>query len=148
MSGPSYWLDLFTGRTWRNFIGSGAEISGFRERRWNTVQKIKPGDILLAYLTGVSRFIGLLEVISEPYKDDAPIWKDEVFPCRIRVKPIITLEPETAIPVHSLKDKLSIFQNLVSLNAWTGWFRGSPYKWNNADAQNEQHAFANVSRRG
>jgi predicted RNA-binding protein len=135
MSGCSYWLDLFTGRTWRHFIDDGAEISGFRERRWNTVQKIKPGDKLICYLTGVSRFIGLLEVISEPYKDSTPIWEDEVFPCRVRVKPLIKLEPETAIPVHSLKDKLSFFQNLPSPNAWTGWFRGSPYKWKKEDAQ-------------
>jgi len=60
-----YWLDLFTGRTWKEFRDSGANISGFRERRRNTVKSIKSGDILLCYLTGVMRWIGALEVVGQ-----------------------------------------------------------------------------------
>jgi predicted RNA-binding protein len=69
---PSYWLDLFTGKTWQEFHNAGAKGSGFRESRWRTVQRLKPGDYLLCYLTGVSRFIGVLEVTSEPFKDSSP----------------------------------------------------------------------------
>jgi predicted RNA-binding protein len=58
---------------------------------------IKPRDFLLCYLTGVSRFIGLLEVVSEPFRDDSRVWKDDSFPCRVRVKPVITLTPEAAV---------------------------------------------------
>lgn len=29
----NYWLDLFTGTTWREFQEAGADVSGFRERR-------------------------------------------------------------------------------------------------------------------
>ena len=90
MTKRNYWLDLFTGVTWGEFKAAGAKVSGFRESRWNSVQKIKPGDYLLCYLTGVSRFIGLLEVIDKPYKDKTPIWKDEDFPCRLKVKLYIT----------------------------------------------------------
>lgn len=129
----NYWLDLFTGATWNEFLESGGNTSGFRESRWSTVQKIKKGDFLICYLTGVSRFIGILEVISEPYQDNSPIWKDEDFPARIKVKPIITLKPNTAIPVHTLRDKLSFFQNLKSPHAWTGAFRSSPAKWSKED---------------
>ena len=96
LSSPTYWLDLFTGTTWQEFLNAGATISGFRKRRWKTVQRIKPGDYLLCYLTGVSRFIGVLEATSEPYLDESPIWKDEVFPCRLEVEAIATLTPETA----------------------------------------------------
>jgi predicted RNA-binding protein len=81
-----YWLDLFTGATWEEFKAAGAKVSGFRESRWATVQKIKPGDYFLCYLTGVSRLIGILEVVEGAYKDKTPIWKDEDFPCRLKVK--------------------------------------------------------------
>ncbi len=135
MSGRSYWLDLFTGTTWQEFLESGGEVSGFRERRRKTVQRIKPGDYLLCYLTGVSRFIGVLEVISEPFEDNSPIWKDEEFPCRVKVKSLIKLTPETAVPVHELKDRLTIFQNLKNPNAWTGHFRGSPARWKSSDGE-------------
>jgi hypothetical protein len=135
MDQPTYWINLFTGTTWQEFLDAGGKVSGFRENRWRTVQRIKPGDFFLCYLTGVSRFIGVLEVTSEAYKDTAPIWKDAVFPCRIGVRVIISLTPETAVPIHELRDELSIFQNLKSPHAWTGKLRGSPAKWKKADGE-------------
>ena len=84
------------------------------------MQRIELGDYLLCYLTGVSRFIGVLEATSEPYWDETPIWKDEVFPCRLKVEAIATLTPETAVPIFELKEQLTIFQNLKSPGAWTG----------------------------
>ncbi len=135
MASRTYWLDLFSGTTWKEFLEAGGEISGFRQSRWATVQKFKPGDYLLCYLTGVSRFIGILEVTSKPFHDEAPIWSDTVFPARVEVKPIITLTPETAVPIHELRDKLSIFENLKSPHAWTGKLRGSPSKWKAADGE-------------
>lgn len=135
MPSSTYWLDLFTGKTWQEFLDAGGEVTGFRESRWKTVQKIKPGDYLLCYLTGVSRFIGILEVTSEPYQDDSPIWSDVAFSSRVKVTPVVTLTPEMAIPVHELRDELSIFQNLKSPLAWTGHLRGSPTKWKKADGE-------------
>jgi predicted RNA-binding protein len=131
----SYWLDLFTGTTWEEFLAAGGEVSGFRERRWKTVQQMKPGDDLLCYLTGISRWIGVLEVVSEPFKDTTPIWKDEAFPARVRVRPVATLSPETAVPVFELRDELTVFRDLKNPNAWTGHFRGSPARWKPADGQ-------------
>jgi predicted RNA-binding protein len=131
----NYWLDLFTAKTWQEFLDAGAKVSGFRERRWKTVQRMKPGDYLLCYLTGVSRFIGVLEVTSDSFKDTTPIWKDEVFPSRVEVKEVVNLKPETAVPILHLKDRLSIFQNLSSPNAWTGHVRGSPARWKTSDGE-------------
>jgi predicted RNA-binding protein len=135
MTKRNYWLDLFTGTTWNEFKAAGAKISGFRESRWNTVQKIKPGDYFLCYLTGISRFIGILEVTDNPYKDKSPIWKDEDFPCRLKVKVVMELTPDTAVPVQELRDNLSFFQNLTSPHAWTGNFRASPVKWETANGE-------------
>jgi hypothetical protein len=133
MSNRNYWLDLFTGATWSEFLDAGGKVSGFRESRWTAVQKIKPGDYLLCYLTGVSRFIGALEVASPPFKDSSPIWKDEDFPCRLKVKVVVALTPETAVPVLELRDRLSIFSDMSTPIAWTGHFRGSPSRWKASD---------------
>jgi hypothetical protein len=133
MSNRNYWLDLFSGVTWNEFLAAGGNVSGFREGRWASVQKIKPGDYLLCYLTGVSRFIGVLEVVSPPFKDSSPIWKDEDFPSRLKVKAVVTVAVEAAVPVAELRDRLSIFRNMTSPIAWTGHFRGSPVKWKVSD---------------
>jgi hypothetical protein len=110
-------------------------VSGFRESRWSTMQRMRPGDYLLCYLTGVSRWIGILEVASEPFPDTTPIWKHEDFPCRVKVRPIALLIPETAVPVMDLRDQLSCFQDLKNPNAWTGHFRGSPTRWSASDGE-------------
>lgn len=135
MSKRNYWLDLFTGTTWDEFRAAGSSISGFRDSRWSTVQKIKPGDYLICYLTGISRFIGILEVTGAAFKDSSEIWKNEDFPCRLKVKPVVELTPETGVPVFELREQLSFFKNLVSPHAWTGHFRGSPTKWESSDGE-------------
>lgn len=134
MSARSFWLDLFTSKTWIEFLDAGGTVSGFREGRRATVEKLKPGDYLLCYLVRVSRFIGVLEVVSEPFYALDPIWNMDVFPCRVHVKPIITLEPENAVPIAQLKDQLSFFDPERPL-AWTGHVRGSPAKWLESDGE-------------
>lgn len=131
----TYWLDLFTGKTWQEFLDGGGMVSGFRQGRWKTVQRLRIGDRLLCYMTGISRFVGVLEVTSEPFNDSSKIWSDDIFPCRVNVKVLIALSPDVSIPVISLKDQLSVFENLKSPAAWTGHFRGSPAKWKDQDGE-------------
>jgi predicted RNA-binding protein len=130
-----YWLDLFTGTTWEEFLEHGAKISGFRESRKKTAGRISPGDYLLCYLTGISRFVGILEVKSKCYFDTTQIWKDEQFPIRFEVELVEKLDAITAIPVLSLKDELQLFKGLKSRNAWTGFFRGSPAEFSLNDGE-------------
>lgn len=134
-SARNYWLDLFTGTTWQEFLDAGAKVSGFRERRWKTIQRVKPGDYLLCYLTGVGRFVAVLEVVSAAFWDEHQIWKGAVFPCRVKVKVVVSLTPETAVPIRELKDVLTIFQNLRIPHAWTAHIRGSPAKWKPSDGE-------------
>jgi predicted RNA-binding protein len=133
--GRKYWLNLFTGTTWEEFLDQGASVSGFRESRKRVAEKIHPGDYFLCYLTGISRFVGILEVKSNCYFDNKQIWKDEIFPIRFDVELINKLEPKTAVPVFSLKDDLLIFKGLRSKNAWTGFFRGSPAEFSSMDGE-------------
>jgi len=138
-STTGYWLDLFTGTTWHEFLEADGEVSGFRQSRWTTVQKIRPGDKLLCYLTGISRFVGVLEVASPPFLDSTPIWKDEEFPCRVKTKILNALEPETAVPV--------LLRGLKNERAWSGAFRGSPSAWTEADGQVVEEAVEEALRK-
>ncbi|HUW14595.1 MAG TPA: hypothetical protein VM537_33050 [Anaerolineae bacterium] len=146
MSTRSYWLNLFTWTTWQEFLEAGGKVTGFRERRWKTVQRVKPGDYLLCYLTGVSRWIAVLEVTSDAFWDEATIWNDAVFPSRLRVKLITALTPETAVPVKELSGQLSFFQNLKFPNAWGVFFRGSPRKFKPSDGEAVLNAILETER--
>lgn len=131
----SYWLDLFTGTTWEEFQAAGSTVSGFRETRAATVAKIRPGDILLCYLTGVMRWVGALEVVGS-VEDKSPIWKFDAFPARLRVKPLVLLQPEHGIPMSELEGRVSFFRDDSDKGKFRGFLRGSPSQFrSDADAE-------------
>ena len=124
--GPSYWLDLFTPTTWAEFVAAGATVSGFRQHARGTVSRIRPGDLFLCYVTGVSRYVGLLEVVSESYSDTTTIWAEDTFPVRLRVKPAISLDIEEGVPVVDILPRFSWYASDASQHSWSGHFRRSP----------------------
>ncbi|GAI20352.1 unnamed protein product, partial [marine sediment metagenome] len=131
-----YWLDLFTGKTWEEFLKNGAQVSGFREGRKKAAEKIQIGDYLICYVIGISRLIGVLEVESKYYFDDKNrIWEDTLFPVRFKVKPIYMLDAKNAVPLDLIMDNLPLFRTLNSRKAWGGFVRGSPREFNPNDAQ-------------
>lgn len=120
----NYWLDLFTGITWEQFRKAGAKVSGFRHRMRKSVSRIEPGDILLCYLTGVMRWVGALEVIG-PSDDKRAIW-DYDFPVRLKVKPIILLDPENGVPMEHLEGRVLFYSGPKDRGKFKGFVRGSP----------------------
>ena len=47
MATRNYWLDLFTGTTWREFLDAGGEVSSFRKSRWKTGNDRDPSASLM-----------------------------------------------------------------------------------------------------
>ena len=88
----NYWLDLFTGTTWREFKEAGANVSGFRARQRQIAKRMQHGDIFLCYLTGVMRWVGALEIIGRS-TDTRQIWKEQDFPVRFRCQAIGDVRP-------------------------------------------------------
>jgi predicted RNA-binding protein len=136
----AYYLDLFSPDTHARFTASGRTISGFRVRQRNLAARVKPGDKLLAYLTRLSRWVGVLEVTSAVFEDGSPIFteEDDPFVVRFKVKPVVWLTPEQGLPIH---DK-AIWPNLSltrdhsqETSRWTGFFRGSLNHLTDADGE-------------
>ena len=126
----AYLLNLFTPETWLAFLESGATVTGFRGRHRRLAgERVRQGDIFLCYLTRLSRWCGVLEAESGAYFDTSHI-RDELndYPVRCKVRPIVTLEPESAIPIRDERvwRALTITNRYESGHShWTGFFRGS-----------------------
>ncbi len=104
----NYWLDLFTGTTWREFREAGGNISGFRGRQATIAKRVQAGDIFLCYLTGVMRWVGALEILGRT-SDMRRIWKEEDFPVRFAVKPLLMLVPEHGVPMEELEGQVKFY---------------------------------------
>ena len=121
---------------------AGANVTGFRQTRWNYIQTIKPGDHVLCYLSGISMFIGIVEVVSDPYLDTTRIWEEDLFPCRVDVRHLVSLPLELAVPIRQL-EQLSIFRT----KHWGIYLVASPSKWSPSDGEIVAEAVADAKRR-
>ena len=126
----NYYLDLFSPETYEAFSKSSRGISGFRTRQTKAARRIQPGDRFLCYMTRVSRWIGVLEVTSDAFNDDTPIFypQDDPFILRFKVKPIVWLQKENTVPIHEdeIWNRLSATKDHSKTSkTWTGKFRGS-----------------------
>lgn len=134
-------LNLFTPETWQAFRAHGATVAGFRDRMARLArERVHPGDIFLCYLVRLSRWCGALEVVSEAFDDATPIYADpDPFTVRFRVKPVVLLDPEQAIPIHApgIWSALSMTrdQQAGSSPGWSGHFRSSLKRMRPEDGQ-------------
>ena len=126
----AYFIDLFSPETYEAFTRSQRGTSGFRLRHKNMAERIKPGDVFVCYLTRLSRWCGLLEVIEGPFIDDKPIFvpENDPFVVRFRVRPTMWLDIDKALPIHdhAIWTGLSFTRGLERGSlSWTGKVRGS-----------------------
>ncbi len=92
---------------------------------------MQPGDRLLCYLVGASRWIGVLEITAVPYLDFEEknrIWKDNLWPSRIPVKIIFESEAEIAPDVKPDIYEYSVMAN-IKPTSWGTLFLGSLNQW-------------------
>ena len=130
-----YWLDVFSGEGWDAFLGMGASITGFRKRKQEVAERVRPGDYFLCYISGIARFIGVTEALSACFLDDTPIFKKETLPVRFKVKLVHRLEPETAVPILELKDRLFLFAGIKDLAGLSARFKGCPMELEHGDGK-------------
>jgi hypothetical protein len=128
----TYWIDLWTGTTWDEFRKAGARITGFRHRMRSIGRRVNPGDIFLCYLTGVMRWVGALEVV-KPSQDGSRIWKDQEFPVRFEVRPLVVLEPEHGVPMQELQGRVDFFKGPQDAGKFKGFVRRSPNRFQKSE---------------
>ena len=126
----AYHLIVFNPETWRAFLETGARTAVFSERYMQAARtKVREGDILVCYLTRLSRWCGLLRVDSLAYHDDSFLHDNlNGFPVRFRVSPSVLLEFEQSVPINDevVWNVLTFTrQNLRGTSTWTGFLRTS-----------------------
>jgi hypothetical protein len=136
----AYYIDLFSPETREAFACSPRDVFGFRLRHKGIAERVKPGDLFICYLTRLSRWFGVLEVVEGPYIDNKPIFfpEDDPFVVRFRVRTLILLDHEKAIPIHhsEIWKGLSFTRNLDPRSlGWTAKVRGSLVRLDDADGQ-------------
>ncbi len=120
MAEQSYYIDLFTPETWAEAGAHGYHVTGFSERRRNYASRIKPGDLFMCYLTGLSRFVGVLRASSTMYWNEERIWASQVFPVRFRCELVLRVREDDGIHLRTVQKRSA------SPDTYNWIFRASP----------------------
>ena len=133
----NYWLCLFTGTSWAQFLSAEEKQVGFNKTQIKQAQKISKGDYLIAYLTKVSRFVAILEVTDEAVVSDEQKWTEGLFPVRIGAKVIKQLSIPYAIPMSAFLGTLSFLKTdeMPVSGVWSAHVRSSPRRWKVEDGE-------------
>ena len=132
----NWYTNLFSPDTYEAFLQTDRKNSGFRKRHQRAAERIRMGDILVCYLTKVSRWFGLLEIVDgQPYHDP----REDPFTVRLRVKPLVLLEDvKYGLPIHipEIWQALSFTRDAEPTSGrWTGKLRGSLVPLDDADGR-------------
>jgi hypothetical protein len=136
----AYYLDLFSPETYEAFGRSSRTISGFRMRQLNAAKGIHPEDRFLCYMTKLSRWFGVLEVASECFINDEPIFvpENDPFTVRFKVNVVAWLPKEKALPIHEdeVWNALSFTRgHSHNTSTWTGKVRASLVRIDDVDGE-------------
>lgn len=148
-----YYLDLFSPETYEAFSRSDQSVSGFRVRHRKIAGRVQVGDRLVCYMTKLSRWIGILEVVQKAYEDNTPILlpENDPFVIRFKVRPLVWLNKDLAVPIHddTVWDNLSFTKGLEkSSPLWTGKVRTSLNILDDQDGQFLENLLLLQSRSG
>jgi hypothetical protein len=135
-----YYTNLFSPETYEAFSRSDRSISGFRVRQRKAASRVKEGDRFICYMTKLSRWVGVFEVLGTYFEDDTPIFypEDDPFVIRFKVRPLAWLDKEKAIPIKDERvwEHLSFTRGLDKKSpTWTGQVRGSLNRMKAEDGQ-------------
>ena len=146
----AYYLNLFSPETYEAFTRSDRSVSGFRPRHRQAARRIKPGDRFVCYMTKLSRWVGILQVESDPFIDDSPRFypDNDPFTVRFRVRPVHWLSRDKAIPIHEdqVWNRLSFTKGQEkNTSTWTGKLRGSLVQLTDEDGKFLEELITHVS---
>jgi hypothetical protein len=114
MPGPEKQTWILTGslENFRINVDRRFDVIGFKERRRNQAEQMRPGDEIVFYVTGVQEFGGIARVRSEMYEDRTPIWPQgkkkapEPYPWRVDAEPVRILDEDDFVPAVGLVGEL------------------------------------------
>ena len=93
-----------------NIRDSGYSLVGFTEH-CKIAEKLQPGDQLIIYVaSGISKFVGVLEVSEKYYWDTELLW-DDIYPKRVKTAPKIILKDDKWVDVRKIKDSINFITN-------------------------------------
>lgn len=102
----------------------------------------KNGDILVFY-KAKEGLAGIWKVVSEPYTDHSQIWEDGEYSSRVKIEPVIYLQPDQYISPKTMVDELELIKYP---QYWGMYFRENLKEVSQKDYELIKSKLGNISK--
>ena len=111
VAAPTHYIVVTSPENWAKTAERGWTLLGLKSTKPGQAAGFKPGDTVIAYATGIKKFIAALEVTSEMFVDHRPIWGSakkpgEDYPNRVETRPLVTLDEGEQFDAFALARRL------------------------------------------
>lgn len=128
---PNHWIIVSSVDNFRRTRELGFTIQGIKSRHRKKAERMRPGDTITYYCTGVKAFAGTSTITSEYFESDERIWESanpkragEEYPFRVRIAPDIALDEDRFIPAEPLARQMEYARKWPAEH-WTLAFQGN-----------------------
>lgn len=134
---PAHWLLVSSPENFETSRRRGFDLAGMKARHRKKADKVRPGDTVLFYLTGLKAIGGLAEVTGGAFEDETPIWtskrEGEDYPFRFPIRLVAAVDSAAAaVPVEPLVDRLTYVKRWPREH-WTLAFQGNVHQLDAGD---------------
>jgi hypothetical protein len=138
---PNYWIIVGSPENFARTAELGFTVQGIKSRHRKKAERMKPGDKIVYYLTGLKAFGGIATIESPYYEDHEPIWKSgdpkkaaEDYPFRVKISPDVILPAGEAVPAEGIARQMAYVAKWPAQN-WTLAFQGNVHEIGEGDYQ-------------
>jgi hypothetical protein len=138
-AGPTYWIIVGSIENFRKTAELGFTVQGMKSRYSKKAERMRPGDKLIWYVTGVKAFSGVATISSEYFESHDRIWQSgdpkkaaEDYPFRVRIAPDVILPEEDFLPAEGVARQMAYVAKWPAEN-WTLAFQGNVHEIGETD---------------
>jgi hypothetical protein len=130
----AYWIIVGSPENFARTAERGFTVQGIKSRHRKKVERMKPGDKIVYYLTGRKAFAGVATIESPYFEDSERIWASgdpkkaaEEYPFRVRIAPDAILSLADAVPAEPVARQMTYVAKWPAQN-WTLAFQGNVHE--------------------
>ena len=131
---PIYWIVVGSPDNFERTAEHGFTVQGLKSRHRKKAERMKPGDKIVYYLTGLKAFGGIVTIESPYFEGHERIWESgdpkkatEDYPFRVNIAPDMVLAVADAIPAEPIARRMAYVAKWPSAN-WTLAFQGNVHE--------------------
>lgn len=134
------WITVGTPENFEVLRKRKFDVTAFKSSRKKQSGEMQPGDKIVYYLTKEVLFGGIVEVMSEAFEDRTDLgfnvegYEDEVYPYRVKSKPVVIAKKGEEIDVRDITDLLEKTKNFGPKKLGMA-FRGNLHKISQSDLE-------------